>query len=818
MAHPVTVLPSQFARQAGKLGKLIDTFDWGATALGPVAGWAPVVRNTVELILHSPVPIVTLWGEEGVMIYNDAYAALAGARHPALLGTRVREGWVEVAGFNDNVMKVVLAGGTLSFHDQELTLNRSGQPEQVWVNLDYSPIVDPEGKVAGVFAIAVETTAKVRAERYLRGERERLHAMFAQAPGFMAMLSGPEHRYEMVNEAYLGLVERAEVLGRTVRDVLPEIASQGFLGLLDRVFGSGRPHTGDATEIWLNGAGGRQRRHYLDFVYQPVRALDGAVVGIFVQGNDITGRVLAERRMRESEARFRVFAQAMPNQVWAADATGALEWFNDAILAYSGYRSEELAGDGWGRMVHPGDLQAVRACWTEAVALGGVFETEVRLRRHDGSYRWHLNRAVPLRTEAGAVSGWVGTNTDIEQQKNTAQCYAALSEDLQGQVALRSAERERMWRVSKDILLVCGLDGRVASVNPAFGALLGWHDTDILGKNFLEFVHPEDRGATIAQMAALGRGAYVYKLENRYRRKDGSWCLLSWTAAPEERLVHAIGRDITGERAQHEASRGAELARQQSQTMETVARLSGDVAHDFNNLLQLISGNLQLLELAAQARDAQQDNTARWIANAREAVDKGARLAGQLLAFGRRQPLAPQVVQPGALLPTMQAALRGALGDGAELVLDVPVDTWNIAVDVAQFENALLRLADNARDAIDRGAGRMTISADNVVLDACWCRAHGDMIPGQYVVLAVADNGAGMAPEVQGRAFEPFFSTREAGKGTGLGLSMVYGFVKQSGGQVLLESTPGQGSTVRLYLPRSSAPVVCAAQAGIVAS
>src|SRR5450830_134454 len=153
-----------------ELGDIIAAFDWQATALGPLKDWPASLRITVGLILQSPVPIVTLWGEDGVMIYNDAYSVFAGGRHPRLLGSKVREGWPEVADFNDHVMKVGLAGGTLAYQDQELTLHRSGQPEPVWMNLDYSPIRDGDGRIAGVMAVVVETSGKVKAERHVRAE------------------------------------------------------------------------------------------------------------------------------------------------------------------------------------------------------------------------------------------------------------------------------------------------------------------------------------------------------------------------------------------------------------------------------------------------------------------------------------------------------------------------------------------------------------------------------------------------------------------------------------------------------------------------
>jgi len=234
--------------------------------------------------------------------------------------------------------------------------------------------------------------------------------------------------------------------------------------------------------------------------------------------------------------------------------------------------------------------------------------------------------------------------------------------------------------------------------------------------------------------------------------------------------------------------------------METIGKLTGGVAHDFNNLLQIISGNLQLLDMAAPGHA----DRARWIDNARQAVDKGAKLASYLLAFGRRQPLEPKVIKIGRLVVGMEDMLRRALGEEIEIELVISGGLWNTAVDVAQVENALLNLAINARDAMG-GMGRMTIEATNAVLDDLYCRSHGDVLPGQYVMLAVTDTGPGMPPEVLNRAFEPFFSTKEEGKGTGLGLSMVYGFVKQSGGHVKIYSEVGQGTTVKIYLPRSTA-------------
>src|ERR1700712_2500280 len=351
--QPTASSSHTFLAGGGEVAKIIATKEWSGTPLGPVSGWSATLTTTISLILQSPVPIVTLWGEEGVMLYNDAYSVFAGRRHPQLLGSNVREGWSEIADFNDNVMKVGLSGRTLRYEDQELTLRRHGRGEQVWMNLDYSPILGENGVPIGVIAIVVETTAKVRAERWLSGERERLRRMFEQAPGFMAMLTGPAHVFEMTNAAFTQLVGDRVIIGKTVQEGLPELEKQGFVDILDRAYASGKPVSGSAQAIVLNrlpGAPAEQR--YVDFVYQPVRNEAGEVIGIFIQGTDVTDRLIAERAVHESEEKFRTFAQAMPNQVWAARSDGELEWFNDRVYEYSGKMHGELDGGAWGTIIH----------------------------------------------------------------------------------------------------------------------------------------------------------------------------------------------------------------------------------------------------------------------------------------------------------------------------------------------------------------------------------------------------------------------------------------------------------------------------------
>jgi PAS domain S-box-containing protein len=284
----------------GNLARLIARFDWQSTSLGPISSWPQSLKTVVSLIVGSQVPIVLLWGEDGYMIYNDAYAVFAAGRHPRLLGGAVREGWPEVADFNDNVLKVGLAGGTLAFRDQELTLYRNGRPEQVWMNLDYSPVRDESGKPAGVIAIVVETTERVRADQRNAAERQRLAQMFEQGPSFMALLQGPEHRFELANSSYLRLVGGREVLGKTVAETLPDAVEQGYLEILDEVFCSGKSFSSSGMKYAAQASpGATPEDRFLDFIYQPLKDPDGQVTGIFVEGIDVTGRKRAEARLKQ---------------------------------------------------------------------------------------------------------------------------------------------------------------------------------------------------------------------------------------------------------------------------------------------------------------------------------------------------------------------------------------------------------------------------------------------------------------------------------------------------------------------------------------
>jgi PAS domain S-box-containing protein len=341
-------------------------------------------------------------------------------------------------------------------------------------------------------------------------------------------------------------------------------------------------------------------------------------------------------------------------------------------------------------------------------------------------------------------------------------------------------------------------EGNVASWNPGAQRIKGYTPPEIIGRHFSMFYTEEDRLAGLpARVLEQASRAGKCEIEGWRVRKDAS---RFWGNV----VVHAI-RDASGKllgfakvTRDMTERRTAEEQLRQAQKMEAVGQLTGGVAHDFNNVLQVIGGNLQLLtrDVAGNLRAEQRLQTA--IA----AISRGSKLASQLLAFGRRQPLAPRVINIGRMIRSIDDMLRRALGDGIEIETMIAGGLWNTFVDTGQIENALLNLAINARDAMG-GHGKLTIEAGNSFLDDEYAARHAEIVAGQYVMIAVTDTGCGIPADILDQVFEPFFTTKPEGQGTGLGLSMVYGFVKQSGGHIKIYSEPGHGTTVRIYLPRA---------------
>lgn len=432
---------------------------------------------------------------------------------------------------------------------------------------------------------------------------------------------------------------------------------------------------------------------------------------------------------------------------------------------------------------------------------GPAEQLEFEIIRPDtGEARWLTRRGEFIRDADWSGLRFVGVIYDVTAAKRTEAALRTLNETLETQVAMRTAERDRLWEFSEDLLVVAEHDGFMLRVNPSWHRLLGHEEAGLLRTRFIDLVHPDDRSVMTGALERMRAASQPARVECRLTAADGSWRWIAWTLAPEpgSRRLSGVGRDGTAERAQAAALRQAEDALRQSQKMEAVGQLTGGIAHDFNNLLAGITGSLELIRTrVAQGRLADAD---RYVVAAQGAAKRAASLTHRLLAFSRRQTLDPKPVDSNRLIHGMEELIGRTVGPAIDLQVVEEADLWTTLVDPNQLENALLNLCINARDAMPDG-GRLTIETGNVTLaaEAVW---DWDLPPGDYVRLAVTDTGTGMPPSVVKRAFDPFFTTKPLGVGTGLGLSMIYGFTRQSGGQVRIESEVGVGTRMQIYLPR----------------
>ncbi len=395
------------------------------------------------------------------------------------------------------------------------------------------------------------------------------------------------------------------------------------------------------------------------------------------------------------------------------------------------------------------------------------------------------------------------TRNAIERRRAEEQ-LRALAASLEQQVAERTAERDRVWHVSRDLLVVANPDGVLLSINPAWSHILGWDYGQIVGRSADWLIHPDDVERTHQELGRIMAGAGGEAFENRFRTKAGDYRDIAWTTTPVDGLMYAAGRDVTEQKARETALHKAEEALRQSQKMEALGQLTGGIAHDFNNLLTGIIGSLDITKRRLASN--RPGDVSRFMEAASVSAQRAASLTHRLLAFARRQSLDTKPSDINKLVAGMEDLLHRTLGEHIELRTMLDPEIWPAMTDDNQLENAILNLAINARDAMPDG-GRLTIETGNSRLDEAYARLNDDVTAGDYVVIAVTDTGSGMTADVLAKAFDPFFTTKPIGEGTGLGLSMIYGFVKQCAGHVRIYSEVGTGSSVKMFFPRAVADV-----------
>jgi PAS domain S-box-containing protein len=496
-------------------------------------------------------------------------------------------------------------------------------------------------------------------------------------------------------------------------------------------------------------------------------------------------------RQLTDEQRFQYLISGISDYaIYMLDPNGMISSWNAGAQRFKGYTPQDILGRHFSSFYTPEDREAGLPTRALAIALAeGKYEAEGWRVRKDGSRFWANVVIDPIYDETGKLLGYAKITRDITERKK--------AED-----ALRESEqrfRLLVQGVTDYAIYMLSPEGVVTNWNVGAERIKGYSYEDIVGSHFSRFYTPEDRDAGVPRnalrtAASVGR----YEAEGWRVRKDGTrfWAHVVVDAIRDEHgelLGFAkITRDLTEKKAAEEALAEANRALWQSQKMESIGQLTGGVAHDFNNLLSVLASGLEVLSLTRRTTA-----DVKTFDSMRRAIDRGATLTQQLLAFARQQPLQPETRNVNRLISGFESVLRRAGNASIEFALELEPHLHNTVIDSARFESALLNLVVNARDAMPDG-GRIGITTANATLRE---REVAALAAGEYVKVTVSDTGTGMSDETVARAFEPFYTTKEMGKGTGLGLSQVYGFIKQSGGEVVIRSELGEGTRIEIYLP-----------------
>ncbi|QHG86808.1 PAS domain-containing protein [Xanthomonas cucurbitae] len=806
-------MSASFPHGDSAMAHAIRTYDWNSTPLGPSAQWPPALRNALDLMLSSPESMYVVWGDALIFFYNDAYAPILGPRRAQALGAPLKALWADAWDAVREPIEAAFAGRASRFEEMPIGMNRYGTPEQTWWTFSFSPIYLDDGKVGGAFCVTNEVTARMVAQARLADEHERLIRLFEQAPMFMAFLSGPQHRVEFANPCYSRLIGHRSVIGRPLAEALPDAVEQGHLRHLDEVYRSGQAYAANAVEYHVQVTpGGPTQRRLLDLFYQPIAGADGAVSGIFVQGLDITERINLERAVRVAEIRNRqILDSVMDYAIVATDLDGRVTLWNEGAQRTLGWSEAEMLGQTLERAFTPEDVARGQLLIEAAAALESGSGMDERWHvRKSGERFWANGSLMVLREETGMAIGFVKVLRD------------RTAERLASEALVKSERRlDALVRASSQSIFSATADWGALRLHVGEGLLEGG---DLPGKVGWqqEWIHAGDRAQLANAIAAAIDGKTSLELEVRVRHSDQR---LRWMLLRAVPLLDAHGAieqwfgtasDVTDRRKAEEqlqlltntleervrersaALLLAEEKLRQSQKMEAVGQLTGGLAHDFNNLLTSITMGLELLQ--ARVAQGRYERLERYVEMAQASAGRAAALTQRLLAFSRRQTLAPSAVAVDALVEGMREIIARTLGPSISLQVAPSPPSWKVLVDAPQLENVLLNLCLNARDAMPDG-GTLTVSLHNLSLDPD-ASAPLDLPAGDYVCLGVQDTGTGMTAEVMAKVFEPFFTTKPIGQGTGLGLSMIYGFTRQSGGHVRIDSVVGVGTTMSVYLPR----------------
>ena len=508
----------------------------------------------------------------------------------------------------------------------------------------------------------------------------------------------------------------------------------------------------------------------------PWRDAEDNIIGVQGSIQDITDQKRMQTTIQENADQFHRMANVLPVIVWMADAEGKTTFINQSACDYSELEHDpESMLSKIGILIHPQDITRLQETWSQITENQSYFEEKVRLLDKFGNYQWHVLQARPAVIESGEIVEWCGIATNIHTLRSTKRKYRQMAELL-----------ENTFESITDILFTVDLDWKLTYMNSQAANCFANSRDDLIGTNLWQ-VSPHLFGSEAESRLRQAAAAKTAEQFTLFSDKLGIW--LKCQVYPMERGLVLYVQDIS-------AQRRIEDQLQKSQRMESIGLLTGGIAHDFNNLLTVILGNAETLTDVID-----DDDQAAQLAMIEKAAKGGAELVQQLLAFARRQPLQNEPTDVNSLIHNLEELIKRSVSEAVQVDFNLSDETWPALIDRFQLESALINLSVNAMHAMPHG-GRLLIRTANIHVGHNRISSIVGLTPGDYVHISVADNGNGISEENLERIFDPFFSTKEMG--TGLGLSMIFGFVKQSGGHIDVDTEPGLGSTFHLYLPKAA--------------
>ena len=569
-----------FLEGGSQLAGRIHQHAWNRTCIGALENWPIELRTLVGVVLCARQPMFIAWGAARVLIYNDAYAAVIGAKHPSALGAPPYEVFSEAWGSIGPLVDDVFGGQSVHVDDTTLMLDGKGRSEEAHFDFSCTPVRDELGQVVAMFCAGNETTTVIILQRERAMERQRQQRMLQQMPGFVALLRGPDHTYDYVNDAYIELAGKRDFIGRKVRDVFPELSGQGYFELLDQVYRAGVAFTSPSVAVRLTK---QEDERFLDLLYEPITDEDGSITGVFVCGYDITGVEKTSRSLRDSEAYIRLILASTSEGFYAVDCHGRTTLCNHAFLTMLGFSDEsEVLGRKLHDVIH--HTHADGSHYDKAVCPLYLCASKGTTAHVRNEFFYHTDgSAVPVEYwvhpifQDGELRGAICNFLDVSEQRESEAALRELNETLELKVEMRTLERDRAWKNSQDLQVVVGPDGLFRAVNIAWTTILGWEPEELVGRHHLDFSHPDDRAAS-KKILDIASTQEIPTYENRCLHKDGSYRWISWVAAPDEGVIYASGRHVSAEK-EIAAALGTVQARLQT-VFETSFQLQGLCALD----------------------------------------------------------------------------------------------------------------------------------------------------------------------------------------------------------------------------------------------